>query len=160
MKILGKQSSAPVYDIITILLPFTPNTVVVLLIVWRTFRFTVLAEINVCPPCPSVPAPNLYKHGPYQNHLQLSACLMKPEGCWVHYRSLPWRERALEDNPVHLIVFWSCGQFQLGFCEYGHRVPYDWYDTVHHNEITLGKKTGLLKFFMYSFKEWVKALIT
>lgn len=41
------------------------------------FPFTVPEEISVCPPCPSLPAPKLYK--PYHKHLQLSACFMKPE---------------------------------------------------------------------------------
>lgn len=38
-------------------------------------------EIRVCPPCLSLPAPNLYKHKPYHRHLQLSVCFTKPEDC-------------------------------------------------------------------------------
>lgn len=43
--------------------------------------------ISACPPCPSLPAPNLYKHGSYHRHLQLSACFMKPGGIIGHWKS-------------------------------------------------------------------------
>lgn len=42
-------------------------------------------EISVCPPCLSLPAPNVYKHEAYRKHLRPSVSFTKPEG---FFRSL------------------------------------------------------------------------
>lgn len=89
------------------------------------FIFTIQAEISVCPPCPSLPAPNLYKHGPYHKHLQLSACFVKPKAYRVHYRSLCCKNSILGDNVMCFIMFWSHSSLSFSFREYRHHVPYE-----------------------------------
>lgn len=68
------------------------------------FIFTVLAEIRACPPCPSLPAPNFYKHTPYRRYLQLSSCFTKPEGCRVYCRSLCWKAHILHDYVFYHVL--------------------------------------------------------
>lgn len=69
-------------------------------------------EISVCPPCLSLPAPNLYKHQPYHRYLQPYLCLTEPEGCRGHYMSSVLKLQNITSCVSHGLKMWWFNSLQ------------------------------------------------